>query len=191
MHFIGLYSTMVEKMIMTRTYLTERGLASLQAKLAQLRNVERMELIERLADAKTGGEWTDSAEHTLVEEELAFVEARIRQLETILATAEIIPPDPDPIRVNLGDTVVVKAAGGEIETYTLVGSPETDPSAGRISNESPLGQALLDHQIGDDVVVHAPAGDLHYRVVALEPPCPDEEPRPTAEPGNRRRAAPA
>ena len=172
-------------MITKRTYVTVQGLASLQDELAQLQEVNRMELIERLADAKTGGDWMDSAEHTLVEEQLAFVEARIRELEALLATAEIIPPDPDPVRVNLGDTVVLKAVGGEIETYTIVGSPETDPEAGFISNESPLGKALLDHQVGDDVLVHAPAGDLHYRVVALEPPCPEEskEAQPALEAG--------
>lgn len=157
-----------------RTYVTEQGLASLQAELAQLENVERLELIDRLADAKTGGDWMDSAEHTLVEEELAFVEARIRELRAILGAAEIIPPDPDPVRVNVGDTVVVKAEDGEPETYTIVGSAETDPQAGRISNESPLGKALLNHKAGDDVWVEAPAGKFRFRVIALEPPCPDE-----------------
>lgn len=164
----------VSTMYFQRTYVTEKGRAALEAELEQLQTVERIELIERLADAKTGGDWMDSAEHTLVEEQLAFVEARIRDLEGLLASAVIIPPDPDPLRINLGDTVVLKADDGQMETYTIVGSPESDPAAGRISNESPLGQALLSRRVGDDVVVHAPVGDLRFLVVALEPPCPEE-----------------
>jgi len=180
----------MNKMITKCTYVTEQGLASLQEELEQLQKVERLELIERLADAKTGGDWMDSAEHTLVEEELAFVEARIRQLQAMIGTAEIIPPDPDPIRVNLGDTVVVKASGGEIETYTIVGSAETDPKVGLISNESPLGKALLNHKVGDEVLVHAPAGDLQFRVVALGPPHPEEK-QPAVDAEKGRRSAPA
>lgn len=154
-------------MITKPNYMTEQGHARLQAELERLQNVDRLELIERLAEAKTGGDWTDSAEHTLVEEELAFVEARIRELETMLATAEIIPPDPDPARINVGDTVMLKTDDGEVETYTIVGAAETDPAAGLISNESPLGKALLNQRVGDEVLVHAPAGDLRFRVVAL------------------------
>ena len=148
-------------------YVTEQGLARMQAELERLRTVDRLEIIECLEEAKTGGDWMDSAEHTLVEEELAFVEARIRELEAMLARAQIIPPDPDPARVNIGDTVVLETTDGQVETYTIVGVAETDPDAGLISNESPLGRALLNHQVGDEVLVHAPGGDLSFRLVAL------------------------
>ena len=148
-------------------YMTEQGLTRMQAELQRLQSVDRLELIERLADAKTGGDWMDSAEHTLVQRELSFVEARIRELEVMLDTAEIIPLDPDPERVNVGGTVVLETADGEVETYTIVGAAETDPAAGLISNESPLGQALLDRRVGDEVVVQAPAGDVHFRVVEV------------------------
>lgn len=180
-HFYGEGLDKVSTMYPESTYLTEQGRAALEAELEQLKNVERIDLIERLADAKTGGDWMDSSEHTLVEEQLAFVEARIRQLERLLATAEIIPPDSDPLVINLGDTVVLKADDGRLETYTIVGSPESDPASGRISNNSPLGKALLSRRVGDDVLVHAPAGDLRFRVVALEPPCPEEERRPASK----------
>lgn len=159
-------------MITKLTYLTQEGRAYLQAKLERLRNIDRLELIECLRDAEIGGDWMDSAEHTLVEEELAFVEAQIRELEATLATSQIIPPDPDPTRINVGDTVVVESADGQVETYTIVGAAETDPAAGLISDESPLGQALLNHQAGDEVLVHAPAGAFRFRVVALENPSP-------------------
>ena len=148
-------------------YMTEQGLTRMQAELHRLQSVERLELIERLADAKTGGDWMDSAEHTLVQRELSFVEARIRELEVMLDTAELIPPDPDPERVNVGGTVVLETADGGLETYTIVGAAETDPAAGLISNESPLGRALLNRRVGDEVVVQAPAGDVRFRVVEL------------------------
>lgn len=154
-------------MIMNRNYVTEEGLTQLQAELERLQSEDRLELIERLADATTGGDWMDSAERTLVEGELAFVEARIRELELILATAEIIPPDPDPERINVGDTVLLEDDDGERESYTIVGAAETDPEAGRISYQSPLGQALLDHKVGDEIVVHAPGGERRLRVLSL------------------------
>ena len=149
-------------------YLTKEGQAQLQVELEQLRDVERLELIERLAEAKAGGDWMDNTEHGLVEDELAFVEARIRELEYMLKTARLIPPDSDPIRINVGDTVMLEVDGGQLERYTIVGSVETDPAAGKISNESPLGRALLDHQVGDELEIQAPAGPLRVRVVALE-----------------------
>lgn len=149
------------------TYLTEEGLTRLQAELHRLRTIDRFDLIERLAEAKTGGDWMDSAEHSLVQRELSFVEARIRELEIMLDTAMIIPPDPDPERVNVGGTVVLETAEGDVETYTIVGAAETDPAAGLISNESPLGKALLDRRVGDEVLVQAPAGDVRFRVVSL------------------------
>lgn len=150
-----------------QNYVTEKGLAQLKAELERLQNKTRLELIERLAEVTSGGDWMDNAERTLIEGELAFVEARIRELENVLATAEIIPPDPDPVRINVGDTVVVECEDGETDTFTIVGAAETDPRAGLISHQSPLGKALLDHKVGDDVIVHAPAGDLRFRVVAL------------------------
>lgn len=154
--------------MLTKTnYLTAQGLTRLQAELEQLRTVDRLDLIERLADAKTGGDWMDCAEHTLVQRELSFVEARIRELEVMLDTAEIIPAGCDSDRVSVGGTVVLETAEGDVETYTIVGAAETDPAAGRISNESPLGQALLNRRVGDEVVVSAPAGDVRFRLVDL------------------------
>ena len=153
-------------MITKPVYLTEEGRSRLQAELEQLRDVERLERIEQLADAKTGGDWMDSTEHALLEDELAFVETRIRELEYTLSAAELIPPDPDPARINIGDTVLVEI-DGVVEQYMIVGGFEADPAAGRISNESPLGRALLDHQAGDEVTIAAPAGQLRARVVAI------------------------
>ncbi|HZD10066.1 MAG TPA: transcription elongation factor GreA [Candidatus Binatia bacterium] len=163
-------------------YLTKDGLVELQAELKRLRNVDRLELIERLQDATTGGDWTDSTERLLVEEELALVEARIRELQQMLAVAEIIPPDPDPFRVNVGDTVALENGDGQVERYTIVGSLETDPAAGLISNESPLGQALLGCHQGDEVSIQAPAGIMRFRIVALES-MPDA-PKPSANAGS-------
>lgn len=154
-------------MIAKTSYLTEQGRTRLQAELERLRTVDRLDLIERLADTRTGGDWMDCAENALVQQELSFVEARIRELEVMLDTAEIIPDDCNSDHVSVGGTVVLETAEGDVETYTIVGAAETDPAAGLISNESPLGQALLNRCVGDEVVVSAPAGDVCFRVVDL------------------------
>lgn len=148
-------------------YVTDKGMAELEAELEFLQTVKRPQTVERLQDARDGGDWTDNTEQMLIEEELAFIDGRIQALTHMLAHAQLIGPDLDENVVNIGDTVVIQANDNELEEYTIVGVAEADPAAGFISNESPLGHALLGHQVGDEVVVKAPIGTLRYRIVAV------------------------
>jgi transcription elongation factor GreA len=147
-------------------YITSKGITELKEELAYLRNVKRLEIIDRLHDAKGGGDWMDSTEYVLIEEELAFVNGRIQELEDMLDHAHLIGTELDATIINVGDSVVIQDSDGELEEYTIVGVAEANPGKGLISNESPLGRALLGHTVNDEVVFKAPAGEMRYRVVA-------------------------
>ena len=149
-------------------YVTPKGKADLEQELEHLQNVERPKIIERLQEVKSGGDWMENTEQMMFENELAFVDRRIQELEDMLADAEIIKPDQDNSIVNIGDTVVIQDEYGEIETYTIVGVAEADPAEGLISNESPMGRALLKQPVGRDVVVEAPAGEMKFRIIAVK-----------------------
>lgn len=86
----------------------------------------------------------------------------------MLADSQIIQPDYDNSIVNIGDTVEVRDEDGEMETFTIVGVAESSPSKGLISNESPMGKALLGHKVGEDVIVVAPAGEMNFRIIAVQ-----------------------
>ena len=149
------------------SYVTEKGLADLKEKLSYLLEVKRPEVIEQMQNVKADGEWMDNTEFQLFEDELALIDGRIRELQIMLDNAQLIQPGNEDNIVNIGETVVVQTEDGEIERYTIVGVAEADPSAGFVSNESPLAQALLNHKIGEEVIVKAPAGDLRFRIVAI------------------------
>ncbi len=149
-------------------YVTPKGMADLEKKLAHLRDVERPRIIDRLHEVKSGGDWMENTEQMMFEDELAFVDRRILELEDMLANAIIIEPDQDNTTVNIGDTVVIEDEDGEIETYTIVGVAESNPSVGLISNESPMGCALLKQRVGKEVTVEAPAGEMKFRIIAVK-----------------------
>jgi transcription elongation factor GreA len=150
------------------TYLTKEGFEKLQDELEFLRTAKRQEVAERLHEAMEGGELIENAEYEAAKNEQAFVEGRIQELEIILAAAHIIDEnaaDNDPNLVQVGDTVVIQEDGSKPEEYIIVGAAEADPRAGKISNESPLGKALLNHRPGDIVTVDAPGGSFKVKVV--------------------------
>ena len=149
-------------------YVTPKGKVELEQELEHLQNVERQRIIDRLHEVKSGGDWMENTEQMMFEDELAFVDRRIAELEDMLADAEIIKPDQDNTIVNIGDTVVIQDEDGEMETYRIVGVAEADPSQGLISNESPMGQALLKQPVGREVVVVAPAGEMTFRIIAVK-----------------------
>lgn len=156
---------MIEKPV----YVTHQGLKDLEEKLAHLRDEKRPQILRRLQESKGGGDWMDSSEIMLFEDELALIDSRIHDLLHMLDHAELIEPDYGDDKVDVGERVIVESADGTVERYTIVGTAEADPSCGLISNESPLGKALLSHKIGEEVVVHAPIGELRYRIVGFEP----------------------
>ncbi len=156
-------------MIRRPVFVTPKGLVAMQQELQQLKAGRRAELVERLHEAKEGSDWMDNSEYRLIEDELGFVEGRIQELEHMLVLAQLITPIDDNTTVNLGDTVVIEAEG-ELEEYTIVGIAEAAPVDGYISNESPLGAALLERRVGEKVVVEAPGGPFSVRIVAVR--CP-------------------
>jgi len=153
---------------MASTFLTKEGFQKLQDELDYLRKTKRQEVAERLHEAMEGGELIENAEYEAAKNEQAFVEGRIQELEIILASARIIDDSvahQDPTLVQVGDTVVIQEGRSASETYTIVGAAEADPRAGKISNESPLGKALLNHHPGETVTVEAPGGGYKVKIL--------------------------
>lgn len=152
--------------------LTPEGLAKLQEEYKQATTVGREEVADRLHRAFEDGQdddFVDNAELEAARNEQAFLEGRIQELEDILSNYEIISEnDMDPDTVNIGDRVTVVEEGyEEEERYHLVGAAEADPVEGRISNESPLGGALLGAKVDDVVTFEAPGGLTSFRVVKI------------------------
>lgn len=150
---------------MSTMYLTKEGFQKLQEELDYLRTVKRQEVAERLHEAMEGGELIENAEYEAAKNEQAFVEGRIQELEIILAAAHIIEGQNDPTTVQVGDTVTIQEEGGEPEEYVIVGAAEANPREGKISNESPLGKALLNRRPGDVVTVDAPGGSFKVKIL--------------------------
>lgn len=150
-------------------YVTREGLKKLEEELDYLRTVKRAEVAQRLHDAMGEGDIDENAEYDDAKNEQSFVEGRILTLETMIKNAVLIQQEGKRRdQVVLGSTITVSEEGGEPETYHLVGSAEADPRKGRISNESPLGRALLGKRVGDTVTYSAPAGMLSFRIVAIK-----------------------
>jgi transcription elongation factor GreA len=153
---------------MPANYLTKEGFQKLQDELDYLRSTKRKEVANRLHEAMEGGELIENAEYEAAKNEQAFVEGRIQELEIILASAKIIDDSAahqDPNIVQVGDTVTIQESGGSPEVYTIVGAAEADPRSGKISNESPIGKALLNHRPGDVVTVDAPGGSFKVKIL--------------------------
>jgi transcription elongation factor GreA len=148
--------------------LTKEGLAKLEDELDHLVNVRRAEVAQRIHDAKEMVGAQNTPEYDDARSEQAFVEGRILTLETLIRNAEVIEEAHDHQRVNLGSHVTVHNHKGETETYTIVGTAEADPKGHRISNESPVGDALLGKTVGAEVHVQAPAGTLRWTIVSID-----------------------
>jgi transcription elongation factor GreA len=146
-------------------YLTAEGLAKLQAELNHLITVERPRVAGRIHDAKLDGDISENAEYEDAKQEQSFLEGRIATLEGQLKNAEVIEPTNGD-KVGIGSKVVIKGDEGE-EKFTIVGSAEAAPREGRISNESPVGAALMGRKKGDRIVVEAPSGPMTYTVVRV------------------------
>ena len=156
---------------MPPSFLTNEGYQKLQDELEYLRTVKRKEVAERLREAmEDGGDMgVDSdAEYDAAKNEQAFVEGRIQELENILANAHVIEDTGKREVVEVGATVTIRENGSDKEVYTVVGRAEANPREGRISNESPLGRALMNHRAGDNVEVKAPGGSFLIHILKVE-----------------------
>ena len=148
-------------------YLTAEGKAKIEEELRYLRCERRKEIEERVKIARESADTAGNPEYDEAKDELGFVDGRIRTLEGMLANAVMIDTNHNDNHgtVHLGSEVVVVNEDDEEETYTIVGKAEANPRSGRISNESPIGQALLDRKAGDEVEVEVPDGMIKLRVV--------------------------
>jgi transcription elongation factor GreA len=151
-------------------YLTEEGLRNLEKRLRNLIEVRRPQVAERLRTAmEEGGDLSQNAEYEDAKNEQSFVEGEIARLEGIINTATIIEANPDKDVVGIGARVtVVDTETREEEVYHVVGSAEANPREGRISFESPLGQALMGARVKDKVTVKAPDGEFVYTIKAID-----------------------
>lgn len=148
--------------------LTKEGLEKIKKELDQLQNVRRAEIAQRIHDAKELVGAQNAPEYEDARNEQAFVEGRILTLENIIQNHELIEETHDHLHVQLGSTVTVLNHKGEKEHFTIVGSTEADPKEHKISNESPVGMALLAKNVGDEVSVEAPKGTLRWTIVSVD-----------------------
>src|SRR5438874_10901297 len=154
-------------MIMDKpVYLTAEGKAALEERLNFLKTVRRAEVADRIQQAKKDGDISESGEYEDAKNEQAWVAGRIRYLEHMIQNAHSIK-GANGDTVGLGSHVRVRDAEGEEYDWTIVGSAEANPRQSRISNESPVGQALLGHKAGDKVKVDAPAGTEEFTIVQV------------------------
>lgn len=152
-----------------KIYLTPEGEVELRQELDTLVKVKRTALAERLHQAIQQGDLSENADYITAKEEQGFLEGRILQIGAVLRRAILVETPENADCVALGTRVTVVEAGTDyLETYHIVGFPETDPLKGRVSSDSPLGQALLGHSVGDTVVVRAPAGDISFEIRAID-----------------------
>ena len=149
--------------------LTEEGLKQLQDEVAYLSTVKREEVAERIRAARDFGDITENSEYDDAKNEQAMLEHRISTLQEKLRRARVIKDSEiDTEKVSVGSTVTLRDVdAGEIRIYTLVGSAEADPSKARLSNESPVGQAIIGRRVGDVLTVPVPVGSLHYEILAI------------------------
>lgn len=149
-------------------YLTGEGKQRFAQELRELMTVKRHEVEDRIRKAKEFSDTVDNAEYDEAKTEQSFVEGRIQELERLLASAKVIEEPPTKADyVRMGAHVKVVDTEGAEETYYLVGSHEADPRHGQISNESPIGRALIGKRVGDEVTVVAPAGAFTLKILEI------------------------
>jgi len=154
------------------TLVTKEGLQKLKTDLAHLENVRRKEVAGRLKEAISYGDLSENSEYEDAKNEQAFIEGRIIELTEMIKYAKIITETTgkkSDKTVKVGSTVTIQnmTDKDEEETYTIVGSTETDPRKAKISNESPIGAAVIDKEKGDEVAIVAPAGTFKYKIIKV------------------------
>lgn len=144
--------------------ITDAGKQELENELEELKS-RRGEIAEKIAEARSFGDLSENAEYDAAREEQGLLETRVAEIEDILQHAAIIQAN-DASKVHLGSVVELEN-DGKVVTYTVVGPVEANPLEGRVSNESPIGQALMEKKVGDTVVIATPKAELTYRVAAI------------------------
>jgi transcription elongation factor GreA len=148
-------------------YLTSDGIQKLKEELEDLVGNQRIKIASRLREAKELGDLSENIQWDDAKDQQAFIEGRISEIEHILKHAQLIESPKNSVNVSLGSTVHVEVEDGR-QKYTIVGSTEANPEQGRISNESPIGRALLGKKKGEEVSVEVPSGTITYKITHIE-----------------------
>ena len=149
-------------------YLTQEGLDELKKELDELVNIKRPENVQAIKEARSLGDLSENAEYDAARNEQAQIEARIKQIEKMLENVSIIS-DVNTDTVGIGNTVAIKYVDDDEEDeYKIVGSQEADPFESKISNESPIAQALFNHKVGDIVTVESPNGSYDVEIIKIK-----------------------
>ena len=148
-------------------FLTEEGRSRLMAELEELKTVRRPDIIRRISEAKEFGELSEGSDPDEVKNEQAFTEGRIMMLERLLKDAVVVSKHSSST-ADIGSTVEVKDSNAAVRQFTIVGTEEIDIASGRISNESPLGRALVGRKVGESVTIETPSGDWTYQILEIQ-----------------------
>ena len=149
------------------SYLTQEGEKRLRAELAELTGPRREELSQRLRSAIQMGDLSENADYHKAKEDQAFLEGRIQEIEAVLRTAVVVEKASTDV-VTVGNKVTVKEESSDPEVFHLVGAKEADPRNSKISNESPIGSALMNHKVGDEVEAETPGGKIKFKILKIE-----------------------
>ena len=152
---------------MPKTQLTQKGFDDLKIEHEDLLKNKKPKAIERLSKARSMGDLSENSEYTAAKEELAFVEGRVREIEEILDNANVVENNQAGDQVQVGSSVTVEA-NGNTESFQIVGEFEADPMNKKLSQNSPIGMALINKKIGDLVEVDIPAGKIRYKIVEIK-----------------------
>ncbi|MFA6080864.1 MAG: transcription elongation factor GreA [Patescibacteria group bacterium] len=152
---------------MPKIQLTQKGYDDLKIEHEDLLKNKKPKAIERLSKARSMGDLSENSEYTAAKEELAFVEGRVQEIEEILDNANIVENNQAGDQVQVGSSVMVEV-GGNTESFQIVGEFEADPMNKKLSQNSPIGMALINKKIGDLVEVNIPAGKIQYKIVEIK-----------------------
>jgi transcription elongation factor GreA len=152
---------------MPKTQLTQKGFDDLKIEHEDLLKNKKPKAIDRLGKARSMGDLKENSEYSAAKDELAFVEGRVREIEEILDNASIVENNQAGDQVQVGSTVTV-GVDGKIDSFQIVGEFEADPMNKKLSQNSPIGQALINKKIGDLVEVNIPAGKIQYKIIEIK-----------------------
>ena len=152
---------------MDNKVLTNEGLSKLKDELEHLKNEKRPQVSDRIKSAKELGDLSENAEYQEAKEEQSFVEGRILELEYLIKTSSIVEKGKNNGKVQVGCQVKIDK-DGQIMSFTIVGSTEADPAQGKISLESPFGDALMGKSVGDEVEINLPSGKVKCRILEIQ-----------------------
>jgi transcription elongation factor GreA len=152
---------------MPKTQITQKGFNDLKVELEELTKSKKPKAIDRLGKARSMGDLAENSEYAAAKEELAFVDGKIREIEQIFENAVVVESPTNKTQVEIGNVVIVETQN-KTEEFQIIGEFEADPMNKKLSQNSPIGQALIDKKVGDSVEVNIPAGKVRYKIIDIK-----------------------